>query len=148
LLKFRTMIDLRDATGRALPDAERLTSFGGWLRACSLDELPQLWNILRGNMSFIGPRPLLPDYLPRYSPEHRIRHAAPPGLSGLAQVNGRNATSWRRRLDLDAHYVRHANLWLDFRLGLKTLGTLLSREGISQPGATTMPEFRGVNQDA
>lgn len=148
LLKFRSMRDARSDSGDPLPDAQRLTPFGQWLRSWSLDELPQLWNILCGEMSFIGPRPLLPEYLPRYSPEHRARHEVLPGLSGLAQVSGRNATTWQRRLDLDVHYVRNVSLRLDLSIAWRTLGRLFRRHGIAQPGSTTMPEFWGLGQDA
>ncbi len=148
LLKFRSMHDAKDAAGNPLPDAQRLTPFGEWLRSWSLDELPQLWNVLRGEMSLIGPRPLLPEYLPRYSAEHRARHHVRPGLTGLAQVNGRNATSWRKRLDLDVEYVSHISPRLDITIAWRTLGRLMGREGISRSGAATMPEFQGLHHDA
>ncbi len=148
LFKFRSMRDGRDETGNPLADEERLTAFGRWLRSWSLDELPQLWNVLRGDMSFIGPRPLLPEYLPRYTAEHRARHSLRPGLSGLAQVNGRNASSWRKRLDLDCVYVRNVSPALDFKIAWQTVIKLLRREGIAYSGAATMPEFRGLQQDA
>lgn len=148
LVKFRTMADRRDASGKALPDAARLNAFGAWLRSWSLDELPQLWNVLRGDMSIVGPRPLLPEYLPRYSARHRARHAVPPGLTGLAQVHGRNATDWQTRLDLDVQYVGEAALALDFQICWRTLRMLLSREGITSPGSASMPEFLGLGNDA
>lgn len=148
LYKFRSMRDAQDSNGKPLPDAERLTRFGGWLRSWSLDELPQLWNVLRGDMSFIGPRPLLPQYLPRYTEHHRIRHQVKPGLSGLAQVNGRNAITWQSRLDLDAEYVRSISPLLDLSIAWRTLGKLIRRDGISRAGAATMPEFQGLQHDA
>lgn len=148
LYKFRSMSGARTTSGTLAPDAERLSSFGVWLRSWSLDELPQLWNVLRGDMSFVGPRPLLPEYLPRYSVAHRQRHRVRPGLSGLAQIHGRNACSWQARLDLDIEYVSRASLGLDLRIAWKTIGKLLSRQGITQPGAATMPEFQGIESDA
>jgi sugar transferase EpsL len=148
LLKFRTMTDARDAGGRLLPDAERLTAFGRWLRATSLDELPELINILRGEMSLVGPRPLLMQYLDRYTPEQARRHEARPGLTGWAQVNGRNAQSWEERFRLDVWYVDHQSLWLDVKILWRTLGSILKREGISAPGAATMPEFQGTKPEA
>ncbi len=148
LYKFRSMLDDQDRDGRPRPDAERLPPFGQWLRGWSLDELPQLWNVLRGDMSFVGPRPLLPEYLPRYSAEHRLRHALRPGLSGLAQVNGRNRSSWRKRLDLDCEYVRSVSLALDLQIAWMTVGRLLRRDGIAHESAATMPEFQGLPHDA
>jgi lipopolysaccharide/colanic/teichoic acid biosynthesis glycosyltransferase len=145
VLKFRTMRNATDASGKLLPDAERLTPFGAWLRSWSLDELPQLWNIVRGDMSFIGPRPLLPAYLPRYSARQRRRHAVRPGLSGLAQVQGRNAISWEQRFELDLAYIERQSLALDLRIALLTVRKLLLREGISQQGHVTMQEFKGAN---
>ena len=145
VFKFRTMRDAADASGNPLPDADRLTPFGRWLRSWSLDELPQLWNILRGDMSFIGPRPLLPAYVTRYTECQRRRHAVRPGLSGLAQVHGRNAISWERRFELDLEYIERQSLALDFRIALLTVRKLLLREGISQDGHATMQEFKGAN---
>ncbi len=144
LYKFRTMRDGVDASGRALPDEQRLTPLGRWLRAWSIDELPQLWNVLKGEMSFIGPRPLLAEYLPRYSARQRRRHAVRPGLSGWAQVCGRNAIGWERRFALDVEYVERQSLRFDLRILYLTLKKLLTREGISQPGHATMEEFRGA----
>jgi lipopolysaccharide/colanic/teichoic acid biosynthesis glycosyltransferase len=135
ILKFRTM---REGEGS---DAERLTSFGRFLRASSLDELPQLWNILRGDMSFVGPRPLLPQYLDRYTPEQARRHEVKPGLTGWAQVCGRNGLSWDDRLALDVWYVDHRSLALDLRILARTLPAVTSRRGISAPGFATMPEL-------
>ncbi len=144
LYKFRTMHDGRDPTGVVLPDERRLTRLGRWLRSWSIDELPQLWNVLKGEMSFIGPRPLLPEYLPRYSVNQRRRHAVRPGLSGWAQVCGRNATTWERRLALDAEYAERRSIGLDLWIALLTVKKLILREGISQEGQATMEEFRGV----
>jgi lipopolysaccharide/colanic/teichoic acid biosynthesis glycosyltransferase len=141
--KFRTMRNARTADGRLLPDAERLTPLGRWLRATSLDELPELWNVLVGDMSLVGPRPLLPQYLERYSPEQRRRHEMRPGITGLAQVSGRNAVSWPERLALDVHYVDHFSLALDFEILFRTVAAVVSKEGISAPGEATMPEFMG-----
>jgi sugar transferase EpsL len=143
LVKFRTMTDGRDATGVLKPDAERLTAFGRWLRGTSLDELPELWNVLKGEMSLVGPRPLLVQYLERYSPEQRRRHAVPPGLTGWAQINGRNAISWEEKFALDVWYVDHRSLALDVKILFRTVWQVVRREGISAPGDATMPEFRG-----
>lgn len=146
LVKFRTMTDARDSSGTLLPDADRLTSFGHALRATSLDELPELWTVLRGDMSLVGPRPLLTRYLPRYSQRHRRRHEARPGITGLAQVSGRNAITWRQKLDLDVEYVDRCSLDLDLRILWRTLRSVVHREGISAEGEATMPEFTGYDQ--
>ena len=138
LIKFRSMTDARDASGALLPDAERLTGLGNFLRSTSLDELPELWNILVGEMSFVGPRPLLPDYLPYYRKEEKIRHQMRPGITGLAQINGRNATTWDARLRFDAEYVRDFTLVLDLRILWRTIAVVLKREGISAEGHATM----------
>ena len=143
LLKFRTMNDARDREGRLLADGERLSAFGRWLRATSLDELPELINVLRGDMSLVGPRPLLVEYLARYTPEQARRHEVRPGITGWAQVNGRNALAWEERFALDVWYVEHQSLWLDLRILGRTLGSVLKREGITAPGVATMPEFLG-----
>jgi lipopolysaccharide/colanic/teichoic acid biosynthesis glycosyltransferase len=143
--KFRTMSDARGVDGSLLPDAQRLGRFGRFLRTASLDELPQLLNVLRGEMSLIGPRPLMPQYLERYSNDQARRHDVLPGISGLAQVSGRNATSWSERLQLDVDYVDNWSLALDLSILLRTLRTVLGRKGISQPGHATMPEFTGNN---
>lgn len=143
LIKFRTMIDRRDDSGELLPDAERMTPFGCWLRGSSLDELPELWNVLKGEMSLVGPRPLLVQYLPLYSAEQRKRHLVPPGLTGWAQINGRNAISWEEKFALDVWYVKNWSVWLDFKILFITIGLILGRKGISAPGKATMPEFRG-----
>jgi len=141
LLKFRTMTSARDASGTLLPDAQRLTPFGRWLRATSIDELPALINILRGEMSFIGPRPLLMQYLPLYSPEQARRHDVKPGFSGWAQINGRNALSWEEKFRLDVWYVDHQSLWLDHRILLLTIWKVIRREGINAAGEATMAPF-------
>jgi sugar transferase EpsL len=145
LLKFRTMTDDRDADGKLLPDAQRLTPFGRWLRSTSLDELPELVNVLRGDMSVTGPRPLLEQYVPLYSPTHRRRHEVRPGVTGLAQVSGRNALTWPERFDLDVWYVDHASLSLDMSILARTIGALFGRKGISAPGEATMPYFTGYS---
>ena len=143
MIKFRTMRDALDADGRPLPDGERLTRLGKLLRASSLDELPELWNVLRGEMSLVGPRPLLMEYLPRYSAEQARRHEVKPGITGWAQVNGRNALSWEEKFRLDVWYVDHASLWLDLRIIALTLWKTIKRDGISQSGHATMPVFMG-----
>ncbi len=137
------MTDARDDQGRLLPDARRLTPFGRWLRSTSLDELPELLNVLRGDMSLVGPRPLLVQYLPRYTPEQARRHEIPPGLTGWAQINGRNALSWDEKFRLDVWYVDHRSVWLDLRILVLTAWKVLHREGISAAGEATMPEFMG-----
>ena len=143
LLKFRTMIDTRDEQGNLLPDAQRLKPFGRWLRSSSLDELPELLNVLKGDMSLVGPRPLLVQYLARYTPEQARRHEVPPGLTGWAQVNGRNALSWEEKFQLDVWYVDHWSLWLDLRILVLTAWKVLRREGINAAAEVTMPEFMG-----
>jgi lipopolysaccharide/colanic/teichoic acid biosynthesis glycosyltransferase len=147
LYKFRTMSDTVDAQGKLLPDAERLTGLGRFLRRTSLDELPQLWNVLRGDMSLVGPRPLLVEYLPLYSPEQARRHEVRPGITGWAQINGRNAQSWEERLSLDVWYVDHRSLWLDARILWRTLLKVLRSEGVSRPGHATMPRFTGSRRE-
>lgn len=146
--KFRTMTDARDPEGRLLPDADRLTPFGRWLRATSLDELPELLNVLRGEMSLVGPRPLLVQYLPRYTPEQARRHDVPPGITGWAQINGRNALSWEEKFRLDVWYVDQGSLWLDVRILALTAWKVFRREGISAAGEATMSEFRGSSGSA
>jgi lipopolysaccharide/colanic/teichoic acid biosynthesis glycosyltransferase len=141
LWKFRTMTDKRDQSGNPLPDSERLTEFGRFLRSTSIDELPELWNVLRGDMSLVGPRPLLVSYLPRYTAEQARRHEVRPGLTGWAQVNGRNAASWEDRLRLDTWYVDHRTLLLDLHIVLRTVTIVLRREGISGADSVTMAEF-------
>lgn len=142
-LKFRTMTNQRDAGGKLLPDHMRLTPLGRALRATSLDELPQLWNVLKGDMSLIGPRPLLPEYLPRYSGVQRRRHEVKPGITGLAQILGRNSISWERKFELDVQYVDGCAFAMDARIFLLTLISVIRRDGISQAGHATMPEFLG-----
>ena len=139
--KFRTMTDARDADGNLLPDEDRLTGLGKFLRATSLDELPELLNVLKGEMSLIGPRPLLMRYLDRYTPEQARRHEVRPGITGWAQINGRNALSWEEKFALDVWYVDHCNLLLDVRILLLTVWKVIRREGISQEGQATMYEF-------
>jgi sugar transferase EpsL len=143
LVKFRTMTDGRDADGGLLPDAERLTGFGRWLRATSLDELPELWNVLRGDMSLVGPRPLLVQYLDRYTPVQARRHEVRPGLTGWAQVNGRNAQTWEDRFRLDVWYVDHRSLRLDCRILALTVWKVLRRDGVADVGHATKEEFQG-----
>ena len=145
MLKFRTMTDARDCEGRLLPDADRLTRFGRFLRSTSLDELPELWNVLRGDMSLVGPRPLLMEYLPLYSEEQARRHEIRPGLTGWAQVNGRNALSWEQKFTLDVWYVDNRSFWLDIRVIARTIGNVLKRSGISAEGEATMPRFAGTH---
>lgn len=146
LVKFRTMTDARDASGALLPDSDRLTSFGHALRSTSLDELPELWSVLRGDMSLVGPRPLLSRYLPLYTQRHRRRHEVRPGITGLAQISGRNAITWEEKLDLDVAYVERSSLALDLRILWGTLRSVVRREGISAEGEATMPEFTGYDQ--
>jgi sugar transferase EpsL len=141
LYKFRTMSDARDADGHLLADAQRLTAFGRLLRSSSLDELPELLNVIQGDMSLVGPRPLLMQYLDRYTSEQGRRHDVRPGLTGWAQINGRNAISWEGKFDLDVWYVDHRSLWLDIRIIFLTIKKVLLREGISQAGEATMAEF-------
>jgi sugar transferase EpsL len=143
LLKFRTMNDKCDALGALLPDAERLTPFGRALRSTSLDELPQLFNVLRGEMSLVGPRPLLMQYLERYSGDQMRRHAVRPGITGWAQVNGRNALTWEQKFAFDAWYVDHVSLALDLKIMTLTVWRFLTRQGINEPGQATAQEFRG-----
>lgn len=143
IIKFRTMTNARDAQGNLLPDPERITRFGSFLRSASLDELPELLNVLRGEMSLVGPRPLLMRYLPRYSPEQMRRHDAPPGITGWAQINGRNAISWEEKFKLDVWYVDHWSVWLDLKIIVLTLLKVFRREGISQEGFVSSQEFMG-----
>jgi sugar transferase EpsL len=146
LLKFRTMTAARDTRGLLLPDAERLTPIGKLLRQQSLDELPQLWNVFRGDMSLVGPRPLLMQYLGRYTPTQARRHEARPGITGWAQVNGRNALTWEQKFALDEWYVDHQSLRLDMRILFKTIWRTLTSQGINQPGRATADEFHGSAQ--
>ena len=143
MLKFRTMTDARDEQGVPLPDAIRLTPLGRWLRATSLDELPELWNVLKGDMSLVGPRPLLMEYLPLYSAEQARRHEVRPGITGWAQVNGRNAVSWEDKFRMDVWYVDHRSIWLDIKILWLTVRKVLAREGISAANEATMRKFTG-----
>ena len=143
MVKFRTMTDECSPHGALLPDGQRLTPFGQFLRASSLDELPELWNVLKGEMSLVGPRPLLMEYLPLYTPEQARRHEVRPGVTGWAQVNGRNAISWDDKFALDVWYVDHRSLWLDVKILWLTVRKVLVRDGISAPGDATMPQFEG-----
>jgi len=144
LYKFRTMLDDRDAQGNLLPEAERLTAFGRFVRSTSLDELPELINVLKGEMSVIGPRPLLMKYLSHYTPRQRRRHEVKPGITGLAQSKGRNSLTWEQRFTFDVWYVDHCSLWLDLKILMLTLKIVLKREGITHETHTSMPEFSGV----
>lgn len=145
MIKFRTMRDAVGLDGESLPDAERMTPFGGFLRASSLDELPELWNVLKGDMSLVGPRPLLMEYLPLYSREQYRRHEVRPGVTGWAQVNGRNALSWDEKFRLDVWYVDNQSFWLDLRILFMTVKKVLMRDGINASGEATMPKFTGSN---
>jgi lipopolysaccharide/colanic/teichoic acid biosynthesis glycosyltransferase len=141
LLKFRTMTDARGADGRLRPDHERLTAFGRFLRSSSIDELPELVNVVRGEMSLVGPRPLLLEYLERYTPEQARRHEVRPGITGLVQISGRNSLSWEEKFALDVWYVDHRSLALDLRILARTIPGLITRRGITQPGHATMPNY-------
>lgn len=143
MVKFRTMLDTRKPDGTLLSDAERLTRFGHFLRASSLDELPELWNVLKGDMSLVGPRPLLMEYLPLYSVEQARRHEVRPGITGWAQINGRNAVSWEEKFSMDVWYVDHQTLWLDLRILCRTVRKVLVRADISGEGQATMSKFTG-----
>ncbi len=143
MVKFRTMKDAVDEEGNPLPDSERLTSFGQFLRSSSLDELPELWNVLKGDMSLVGPRPLLMEYLPLYSPEQFRRHEVRPGLTGWAQVNGRNTLGWDEKFNLDVWYVDNRSTWLDVKILVLTIRKVLVRDGISAEGEATMSKFKG-----
>ena len=144
LFKFRTMTDQRGAAGNLLPDEQRLPAFGRFLRSTSFDELPELFNVLKGDMSIVGPRPLMMKYLGRYTPEQARRHEAKPGITGWAQINGRNAISWEDRFKLDVWYVDNWSLWLDLKILAKTIVSVFKREGITQQGKATMDEFMGT----
>ena len=144
MVKFRTMKDALDAQGNPLPDSERLTPFGKMLRATSLDEMPELWNVIKGDMSIVGPRPLLMEYLPLYNSEQAKRHNVRPGITGHAQVNGRNAISWEKKFELDTWYVENQSLWLDFKIMLKTVKKVIAKDDISAEGEATMTKFTGT----
>ena len=146
MIKFRTMKDAYNAQGEALPDSERLTAFGKLLRSTSLDELPELWNVLKGEMSIVGPRPLLMEYLPLYNAEQARRHEVRPGITGYAQVNGRNAISWDEKLKLDLWYVENQSIWLDFKIMLKTIKVVLIKENVNDESGHSMPKFTGDKQ--
>ena len=143
MVKFRTMTDARDAQGELLPDSERLPPFGRFLRSSSLDELPELWNVLKGEMSLVGPRPLLMEYLPLYTPQQYRRHEVRPGVTGWAQVNGRNAISWEEKFALDVWYVENQSFWLDVKILFLTVKKVLVKDGISATGEATMTKFTG-----
>lgn len=143
MVKLRTMTDARDARGNLLPDAVRLTRFGRFLRSTSLDELPELWNVLTGDMSLVGPRPLLTEYLDLYTPAQRHRHDVRPGITGLAQINGRNALSWDEKFAFDLEYVRSCSFGTDVRILLRTIGQVLRRRGVTQPGHASAERFMG-----
>ena len=146
MIKFRSMKDAVDAQGNPLPDRERLTPFGQMLRSSSLDEMPELWNVLKGEMSIVGPRPLLMEYLPLYNEQQAKRHNVRPGITGYAQVNGRNAISWEKKFELDTWYVENRSLWLDFKIMLKTVQKVLSKDDISAEGEATMSKFTGTSE--
>ena len=143
MIKFRTMKDAVDEQGHPLPDSKRLTPFGQMLRSTSLDEMPELWNVIKGDMSIVGPRPLLMEYLPLYSPEQAKRHDVRPGMTGHAQVNGRNAISWEEKFKLDTWYVENQSIWLDFKIMFKTVHKVLAKDDISAEGEATMTRFTG-----
>ena len=145
MVKFRTMKDATDSEGNPLPDEERLTKFGQLLRKTSLDELPELWNVLKGDMSLVGPRPLLVEYLPLYSKEQMKRHHVRPGITGYAQVNGRNNISWTKKFELDVYYVENFSLWLDVKILFQTVAKVLGQADINQEGNVTMEKFNGMN---
>lgn len=147
ILKFRSMLEAYDENGDPLPNAQRMTSFGQFLRSASLDELPELWNILKGDMSIVGPRPLLIEYIPLYSERQRRRHDVPPGLTGWSQVNGRNAISWEEKFELDVWYVQNASFLLDLKIIVMTVIKVLRRDGISHAGDVAMPRFRGSGNE-
>lgn len=146
LYKFKTMGDLKDESGNLLPDKERLTKIGIFLRRFSLDEIPELWNVLKGEMSLVGPRPLLVEYLNRYTPEQARRHEVKPGVTGWAQINGRNAITWEEKFKYDVWYVDNKCLWLDFKIIFMTIIKVIKGEGISYPGQATMKKFKGSNK--
>ncbi|MGQ0473441.1 sugar transferase [Acinetobacter sp. FDAARGOS_724] len=148
MIKFRSMKDAVDANGNPLPDSERLTPFGKMLRSSSLDEMPELWNVIKGDMSIVGPRPLLMEYLPLYNQEQAKRHLVRPGMTGHAQVNGRNAISWEEKFKLDTWYVENQSVWLDFKIMLKTVKKVLAKDDINEAGEATMSKFTGSEKDS
>ena len=147
MIKFRSMKDAVDAQGNLLPDSERLTPFGKMLRSSSLDEMPELWNVIKGDMSIVGPRPLLMEYLPLYNAEQAKRHNVRPGMTGHAQVNGRNAISWEEKFKLDTWYVENQSIWLDFKIMLKTVKKVIAKDDINEAGEVTMTKFTGTKTD-
>lgn len=147
MIKFRTMTDERDEKGNLLPNEQRLPKFGKMLRSTSLDEMPELWNVIKGDMSIVGPRPLLMDYLPLYNEEQAKRHKVRPGMTGYAQVNGRNAISWEKKFELDTWYVENQSIWLDFKIMFQTVKKVLVKEGINQSEEVTMTRFLGNKKD-
>ncbi|MGJ8758471.1 sugar transferase [Acinetobacter sp. HC8-3S] len=147
MIKFRTMKDALDKQGNPLPDNERLTPFGKMLRSTSLDEMPELWNVIKGDMSIVGPRPLLMEYLPLYNKEQAKRHDVRPGMTGHAQVNGRNAISWEQKFKLDTWYVENRSLWLDFKIMLQTVKKVIAKDDINEAGEATMTKFTGSASD-
>lgn len=147
MIKFRTMKDALDEQGNPLPDSERLTPFGKMLRSTSLDEMPELWNVIKGDMSIVGPRPLLMEYLPLYNKEQAKRHLVRPGMTGHAQVNGRNAISWEEKFKLDTWYVENQSIWLDFKIMLKTVKKVIAKDDINEAGEATMTKFTGSASD-
>lgn len=147
MVKFRTMKDAQGPDGRPLPDSERITSLGVKLRSSSADELPELWNVLKGDMSLVGPRPLLMEYLPLYSSEQARRHEVRPGVTGWAQINGRNSLSWEEKFDLDVWYVDNRTIWLDIKIIWMTIGRVFQRDGISAAGEATMSRFTGNGRE-
>ena len=148
MIKFRTMKDATDSQGNSLPDSERLTPFGKMLRSTSLDEMPELWNVIKGDMSIVGPRPLLMEYLPLYNKEQAKRHDVRPGMTGHAQVNGRNAIGWEEKFKLDTWYVENRSLWLDFKIMLQTVKKVIAKDDINEAGEATMTKFRGSKSEA
>lgn len=147
MIKFRTMKDAIDEEGNPLPDSERLTPFGKMLRSSSLDEMPELWNVIKGDMSIVGPRPLLMEYLPLYNKEQAKRHEVRPGMTGHAQVNGRNAISWEQKFKLDTWYVENRSLWLDFKIMLQTVKKVIAKDDINEAGEATMTKFTGTSSE-
>ncbi|WP_180032156.1 sugar transferase [Acinetobacter sp. YH12245] len=147
MIKFRTMKDAADEQGDPLPDSERLTAFGQMLRSTSLDEMPELWNVIKGDMSIVGPRPLLMEYLPLYNAEQAKRHNVRPGMTGHAQVNGRNAIGWEEKFNLDTWYVENQSIWLDFKIMLKTVKKVIAKDDINEAGEVTMTKFTGTKTD-
>ncbi len=147
LYKFRTMTNAKDNDGNLLPDFERITPLGKFLRSTSLDELPELWNVIKGDMSLVGPRPLLMEYLDKYTPQQARRHEAKPGITGWAQINGRNTLSWEERFKMDVWYIENQSFWLDLKILFLTLWKVLNREGIHEPGHVTMTKFSGSEAD-